>query len=154
MTFGGFVIVVRNKSFIDSKQYSLEPTYLLTALKTLVPTKRFISCDGNDHENKPSNQRYLLSFYVCNVATSFQKGQISKAIFGQNSQKLVTNMYKQISRGIIKSLLCLSSISNNMSDTRFRLVVMGDSYVGKSSIIKRFLHGTFDINYVATGMTF
>ena len=41
-----------------------------------------------------------------------------------------------------------------MSDTRFRLVVMGDSYVGKSSIIKRFLHGTFDINYVATGMTF
>ena len=26
--------------------------------------------------------------------------------------------------------------------------------VGKSSIIKRFLHGTFDINYVATGMTF
>ena len=63
-------------------------------------------------------------------------------------------MYKQISRGIIKSLLCLSSISNNMSDTRFRLVVMGDSYVGKSSIIKRFLHGTFDINYVATGMTF
>ena len=24
------------------------------------------------------------------------------------------------------------------------------SYVGKSSIIKRFLHGTFDINYVAT----
>ena len=63
-------------------------------------------------------------------------------------------MYKQISRGIIKSLLFLSSISNNMSDTRFRLVVMGDSYVGKSSIIKRFLHGTFDINYVATGMTF
>ena len=63
-------------------------------------------------------------------------------------------MFKQISRGIIKSLLCLSSISNNMSDTRFRLVVMGDSYVGKSSIIKRFLHGTFDINYVATGMTF
>ena len=63
-------------------------------------------------------------------------------------------MYKLISRGIIKSLLCLSSISNNMSDTRFRLVVMGDSYVGKSSIIKRFLHGTFDINYVATGMAF
>ena len=67
---------------------------------------------------------------------------------------LATNLYTKISRGIIKSLLCLSSISNNMSDTRFRLVVMGDSYVGKSSIIKRFLHGTFDINYVATGMTF
>ena len=64
---------------------------------------------------------------------------------------LATNLYTKISRGIIKSLLCLSSISNNMSDTRFRLVVMGDSYVGKSSIIKRFLHGTFDINYVATG---
>ena len=64
------------------------------------------------------------------------------------------SLYTNISRGIIKSLLCLSSISNNMSDTRFRLVVMGDSYVGKSSIIKRFLHGTFDINYVATGMTF
>ena len=64
---------------------------------------------------------------------------------------LATTLYTKISRGIIKSLLCLSSISNNMSDTRFRLVVMGDSYVGKSSIIKRFLHGTFDINYVATG---
>ena len=37
-----------------------------------------------------------------------------------------------------------------MSDTRFRLVVMGDSYVGKSSIIKRFLFGTFSIDYVAT----
>ena len=35
-----------------------------------------------------------------------------------------------------------------MSDTRFRLVVMGDSYVGKSSIIKRFLFGTFSIDYV------
>ena len=68
--------------------------------------------------------------------------------------QLATNLCTKISRGIIKSLLCLSSISNNMSDTRFRLVVMGDSYVGKSSIIKRFLHGTFDINYVATGMTF
>ena len=37
-----------------------------------------------------------------------------------------------------------------MTDTRFRLVVMGDSYVGKSSIIKRFLYGTFNIDYVAT----
>ena len=37
-----------------------------------------------------------------------------------------------------------------MSEVRFRLVVMGDSYVGKSSIVKRFLKGTFDINYVAT----
>ena len=37
-----------------------------------------------------------------------------------------------------------------MTDARFRLVVMGDSYVGKSAIVKRFLRGTFDINYVAT----
>ena len=38
-----------------------------------------------------------------------------------------------------------------MSDApRFRLVVMGDSFVGKSSIIKRLLKGNFNINYEAT----
>ena len=38
----------------------------------------------------------------------------------------------------------------SMSDCRFRVVVMGDSYVGKSSIVKRFLSGTFVTHYVAT----
>eukprot|EP00093_Oithona_nana_P009540 09540.XXX_402181_399586_1 [CDS] Oithona nana genome sequencing. len=37
-----------------------------------------------------------------------------------------------------------------MSDVRFRLVVMGDSYVGKSAIVKRFLTGKFNTNYAAT----
>jgi len=37
-----------------------------------------------------------------------------------------------------------------MSDVRFRLVVMGDSYVGKSAIVKRFLTGNFNTNYAAT----
>ena len=37
-----------------------------------------------------------------------------------------------------------------MSENRFRLVVMGDSYVGKSAIVKRFLTGNFVTNYVAT----
>lgn len=36
-----------------------------------------------------------------------------------------------------------------MSD-RLRLVVMGDSYVGKSAIVKRFLFGNFVTNHVAT----
>ena len=36
-----------------------------------------------------------------------------------------------------------------MSD-RIRLVVMGDSYVGKSAIIKRFLFGTFDGQHIPT----
>ena len=49
-TSEGFLIVVRNTSFIDSKQYYLEPTYLLTILKVLVSTKRLSSCDGNDHK--------------------------------------------------------------------------------------------------------
>ena len=40
MTSGGFMIVVRNNSFIDSKQHSLEPTYLVTILKALVITKK------------------------------------------------------------------------------------------------------------------
>lgn len=33
---------------------------------------------------------------------------------------------------------------------RLRLVVMGDSYVGKSSLIKRFLFGTFSDKYTPT----
>ncbi len=38
-----------------------------------------------------------------------------------------------------------------MSDSvRLRLVVMGDSYVGKSSIIKRFLTGQYSTNYAPT----
>ena len=37
-----------------------------------------------------------------------------------------------------------------MSDVRFRLVVMGDSYVGKSAIVKRFLTRKFNTNYAAT----
>ena len=37
-----------------------------------------------------------------------------------------------------------------MSEYRLRLVVMGDPYVGKSSIIKRFLFDTFSIKYKAT----
>ena len=43
-------------------------------------------------------------------------------------------------------------IKHKMSDisARFRLVVMGDSYVGKSSIIKRFLTGNFVTHYTAT----
>ena len=40
--------------------------------------------------------------------------------------------------------------TSTMSDTRFRLVVMGDSYVGKSSIIRKFLHGTFDTFLIST----
>ncbi len=36
-----------------------------------------------------------------------------------------------------------------MSD-RLRLVVMGDSFVGKSAVIKRFLFGTFVDKYTAT----
>ena len=35
MTSGGFVIAVRNNSFIDSKYHSLEPTYIVTILKAL-----------------------------------------------------------------------------------------------------------------------
>ena len=33
---------------------------------------------------------------------------------------------------------------------RLRLVVMGDSFVGKSCLIKRFLFGTFANKYTAT----
>jgi len=33
---------------------------------------------------------------------------------------------------------------------RIRLVVMGDSFVGKSAVVKRFLFGTFDGRYAAT----
>ena len=36
-----------------------------------------------------------------------------------------------------------------MSD-RIRLVVMGDSRVGKSSIVKRFLFGEFNIKHIPT----
>ena len=36
-----------------------------------------------------------------------------------------------------------------MSD-RIRLVVMGDSCVGKSSIVKRFLFGEFNIKHIPT----
>ena len=36
-----------------------------------------------------------------------------------------------------------------MSD-RLRLVVMGDSFVGKSCLVKRFLFGTFSEKYTAT----
>ena len=35
MTSGGLLIVLRNNSFIDSKQHSLEPTYLVSILKAL-----------------------------------------------------------------------------------------------------------------------
>jgi hypothetical protein len=38
MTSGGFVIAVRNNSLDDNKYHSLEPTYLVTILKTLMPT--------------------------------------------------------------------------------------------------------------------
>ena len=37
-----------------------------------------------------------------------------------------------------------------MSEHRLRLVVFGDSYVGKSAIVKKFLTGKFDDTYVAT----
>ena len=37
-----------------------------------------------------------------------------------------------------------------MTENRFRLVVMGDTFVGKSAIVKRFLFGTFNTKYVAT----
>jgi hypothetical protein len=37
-----------------------------------------------------------------------------------------------------------------MAKHRFRLVVMGDSYVSKSAIVKRFLTGNFITKYVAT----
>ena len=37
-----------------------------------------------------------------------------------------------------------------MGEHRLRLVVFGDSYVGKSTIIKRFLTGKFETNYAAT----
>ena len=37
-----------------------------------------------------------------------------------------------------------------MMNERLRLVVMGDSFVGKSCLIKRFLFGTFSDKYVAT----
>ena len=36
MTLGGFVIIVLDKSFIDCKEHSLEPTYLVIILKALV----------------------------------------------------------------------------------------------------------------------
>ena len=36
-TSGGCVIAVRDNSFIDSKQHFLEPTYLVTILKALMP---------------------------------------------------------------------------------------------------------------------
>ena len=37
-----------------------------------------------------------------------------------------------------------------MSENRLRLVVFGDSYVGKSAIIKRFLTGKFITEFVPT----
>ena len=36
------------------------------------------------------------------------------------------------------------------TDQRLRLVVMGDSFVGKSSIVKRFLFGSYAEKYTAT----
>jgi small GTP-binding protein len=42
------------------------------------------------------------------------------------------------------------SSSGGGDQQRLRLVVMGDSFVGKSSIIKRFLFGTFAPAYTAT----
>ena len=36
MASGGFVIVVRNNSFIDSKQHFFEPKYQVTILKALI----------------------------------------------------------------------------------------------------------------------
>ena len=44
----------------------------------------------------------------------------------------------------------ISDFLSKMTDQRLRLVVFGDSYVGKSTIIKRFLTGKFHEEYVAT----
>lgn len=35
-------------------------------------------------------------------------------------------------------------------ETRFRLAVLGSGKVGKTSIIRRYLHGTFDEKYKET----
>ena len=40
MTSGGFMIAVRNNSFINSKQHFLEPTYVETISKALGPMNR------------------------------------------------------------------------------------------------------------------
>ncbi len=42
------------------------------------------------------------------------------------------------------------SSSSSVDTPRLRLVVMGDSFVGKSSIVRRFLFGTFAAKYTAT----
>ena len=43
----------------------------------------------------------------------------------------------------------IRNIIIEMSD-RIRLVVMGDSRVGKSSIVKRFLFGEFNVKHIPT----
>ncbi len=55
-----------------------------------------------------------------------------------------------MSGGVLASSPPSSGSGSTADQQRLRLVVMGDSFVGKSAIIKRFLYAAFDQTYAAT----